>query len=97
MKIFKIMIFGGIGASLRFILSLIINGNFLSITVINLLGVFTMGLTENYSILDKEYYSTGLYGGFTSISAIMLLSLPLVAFVVNVLLGILIYYLAKKL
>ncbi len=90
MKIIKIGLLGTIGVFLRYFLSFIFTSA-ISITFVNLIGVFLMALTHNLSSDKKDYFQTGFLGGFTSLSAIMVLNYSFLILLINLILGLIIY------
>lgn len=58
-----------------------------------MVGVFLLKLLNN--IENKDIYHTGLLGGFTSLSTIILVNQYIVVLLVNIVMGIVIYKLVK--
>ncbi len=95
MHLIKIGISGVIGVALRYLIGLFFISA-ISITLINLIGVFLIALTHNFSGNKKDYFQTGFLGGFTSLSAIMILKYPFTILLINLFLGLFIYSLVVK-
>lgn len=93
----NVMFFGGLGAVCRYLIgTLFLGSSFLSITIINLIGISLMAITENFSENKKLKYHTGFLGGFTSFSSLFLLTYPLFGVLINIVLALLIYNGLKK-
>ncbi len=95
MKIIKIGLFGSLGVFLRYFFSFIFT-SVISITFVNLIGVFLMALTNNLTGDKKDYFQTGFLGGFTSLSAIMVLNYSFLILFINLILGLLLYIFVVK-
>ncbi len=95
MHLIKIGIFGVLGVVLRYIIGLFFISA-VSITLINLTGVLLMSLTHKFSGRKKDYFQTGFLGGFTSLSAIMVLKYSFIILLINLFLGLIIYSFTVK-
>jgi fluoride exporter len=90
MSCFLVFIGGGIGALMRFILSLLINSNTSSsfpypTLCVNLMGCFMAGMIAQYLMLKypdnlqlKYLLITGILGGFTTFSAFALENMAMI-------------------
>ena len=74
---------GAIGTMLRYLIHeiTVVNfefptSDFISLTIVNLLGSYFLGLTARHPIFDSEqkraFFGTGFAGGFTTMSALTL-------------------------
>ncbi len=95
MHLIKVGISGVIGVILRYFIGLFLMGS-VSITLINMIGVFLIAYTHNFSGNKKDYFHTGFLGGFTSLSAIIILEYPFTILLINIFLGLIIYGFVKK-
>ncbi len=95
MHLIKIGICGVIGVILRYLLGMLFISA-ISITIINLVGVSLMAFTNEFEGNKKDYFQTGFLGGFTSLSAIMVLQYPFTILLINIFLGLIIYSLILK-
>ncbi len=88
-------LFGLGGATLRFALSLILS-SFVTITICNLLGVILLAKSFSFTSFNNDYFQIGLLGGFTSVAALIVLEVGVLAFLINILLGYFLFKIMKK-
>jgi fluoride ion exporter CrcB/FEX len=86
-----IMIAGGVGTVLRYILA-----GYASILLVNVIGVFLIGATYEMKSKYKIVFHSGFLGGFTSLSAIYLISdFNLATLIVHVIIYLIVYQFAR--
>lgn len=95
MQVIKIGLSGSLGVILRYLISIIFSSS-ISVSICNLIGVFFIAKTDNLKKSQKEIFQTGFLGGFTSLSAIMVLKYSFIVLFINIILGIIIFKLVIR-
>ena len=86
-----VIIFGGIGSVIRYLLA-----GYTSILIINIIGVFLIGFTQQIDTKYKPIFHSGFLGGFTSLSAIYLIKdFNIPTLITHFIIYIIIYKLSK--